>query len=82
MVETGIVGLTLFILLIYFVFKPTLKTALKIKKNESFFLQILLLVSLLNAMISGDIPDNRFLFTAIGLCGGWKTQKIEYTRTE
>lgn len=82
MVETGILGLTLFILLIYFVFKPTLKTALKIKKNESFFLQILLLVSLLNAMISGDIPDNRFLFTAIGLCGGWKTQKIEYTRTE
>lgn len=64
LVEMGMIGLLPFLLLFF----SALKNTRKASKSDAFFLQMLLFVSLLNAMVSGDIPDNRFLFTAIGLC--------------
>ncbi|MBB6453301.1 O-antigen ligase [Salirhabdus euzebyi] len=66
-VELGLVGLILFLLLLgYF-----LRNVLSIKKVASNKMNILLVMifanSFLNVLLSGDIPDNRMFFVFLGL---------------
>ena len=67
--ETGLVGVSLFVFLVLFSIRKIQWT--KISQHQLHFVAILMLVNtLLNAMVSGDIPDNRLLFTVLGLLTG------------
>jgi len=73
--ETGMVGLFLFFLLVFHAVRKT-KWA-KLSQAPMHFVAILLLVNtFLNAMVSGDVPDNRLLFVALGLITGLPTLSL------
>lgn len=71
--ELGILGLIAIILFIYWGFSnvlSSLKVAVAIQSNKIFLsitLLALLVFMVINSSVSGDINDNRFLFTWIGL---------------
>ena len=67
--ELGLIGILLFLSL---VFLPITKLQRKILRRDPVCLIALLFVlnTFLNAMISGDLPDNRLLFAALGLLTG------------
>ncbi|WP_347241445.1 O-antigen ligase family protein [Thermus sp.] len=68
--ETGLIGFSLFVFLVLFSIRQ-IEWA-KIRQRPLHFVAILMLVNtLLNAMFSGDIPDNRLLFTVLGLLTGF-----------
>jgi O-antigen ligase len=67
MVELGLIGLIIFIMLLII----ALKCFGPWKTVRDDPLKILIFVifinALVNAMVSGDIPDNRFLFFVLGI---------------
>lgn len=69
--ELGILGLFAFLLLIYWSFSNALFNIKKSVSNNDKFLNItflsLFVFMLINSSVSGDINDNRLLFTWIGL---------------
>ncbi|AOV08783.1 O-antigen ligase family protein [Sporosarcina ureilytica] len=63
--ELGVIGLILFLTLIFY---SSRKYFFHISRNfYNMTILILFLSMLVNAMVSGDISDNRFLFTTIAL---------------
>jgi len=73
--ETGLVGLFLFFLLMFHAVRK-IKWA-KLSQHPMHFVAILILVNaFLNALVSGDVPDNRLLFVALGLITGLPTLSL------
>jgi len=70
--ETGIIGLFLFFLLIFFGIKK-IKWS-KISQLPAHFTAVIILVNtLFHSMISGHLPDDRLLFVTLGLLIGLST---------
>lgn len=65
--EMGIVGVTLFSLLLLGSFYLFTRDKFLFANELSILMFMLLVYALINSMISGDLADNRFLFFAIGL---------------
>ncbi len=67
--ELGIIGLLVFIFLLFFAFRLALHI-LRDSDGNQYFTSItlftLLMFSVFNASASGDINDNRILFTCVG----------------
>jgi len=67
--ETGFVGILFFFMLVFVVI---CKFPWKLIRSNSLYAVVAYLVinSFINAMVSGDIPDNRVMFAALGLMVG------------
>ncbi|MCS7305979.1 MAG: D-glucuronyl C5-epimerase family protein [Thermoguttaceae bacterium] len=71
-VELGMVGVCIFLSLVAMAFRNGLecfRTASGSKRTVVRYLLVLAVFFFLNAMVSGDINDNRVLFTALALLG-------------
>lgn len=66
MVELGFLGLIFFLIFTGYIFYIFFNTSDFIKKPWYIIIFLVFLNVFINAMISGDIPDNRFLFTVLG----------------
>ncbi len=66
--ELGIVGLFLITLLIFIPLRALLKGLAYGNRPLTLLILTITVYLLVNALFSGDLNDNRFLFTALGLC--------------
>jgi O-antigen ligase len=70
--ETGIIGLSLFFILVFNALRQIRWAT--ISNHPAQLVAVLMLVhALLNAMVSGDLSDNRLLFVPLGLLTGFST---------
>ncbi|MGB9774842.1 MAG: O-antigen ligase family protein [Bacteroidota bacterium] len=70
--ETGLLGVLVFTIMIGMAFKEgfvCLRTENRLLRSVSQYLLVTCCFALLNALVSGDINDNRMLFTFMGLLG-------------
>ena len=69
--ELGFLGLLFFVLIVYFTVKRAISTIRRVKTGSDYFLILTILAlfinMLINSSVSGDINDNRLLFTWIGM---------------
>ena len=70
--ELGLLGLAAFVALVALALKCVVGAMRAVKRRQEFAVVALILAVtvyfLVNAMFSGDLNDNRLLFTALGLC--------------
>ena len=69
--ELGFLGLLFFVLIVYFTVKRAISTIRRVKTGSDYLLILTILAlfinMLINSSVSGDINDNRLLFTWIGM---------------
>jgi hypothetical protein len=67
MVEEGLVGLSLFVGLLIYGWRALGRSSLARHDPVRVLIVMLFVNTLANALVSGDIPDNRALFGMLGL---------------
>lgn len=66
--ELGLIGLILLVLLLFIPIRHLLTSLTAGDRAATLLILTLTFYSLINALFSGDLNDNRFLFTTLGLC--------------